>query len=464
MMTYQEFLRSKAREIVEAGFNYERGQINPMLFEWQKDIVLWAVRKGRCALFEDCGMGKTAQQLEFARIITQQTGRPVLIVAPLAVSGQTWMEGDKFGIPVVICRNQTDVKPGINITNYEMLGHFSPEAFSGIVLDESSILKHHDSKTRQEVTQKFKRVPYRLCCTATPAPNDYMELCNHAEFLGIMSREEMLSTFFVHDGGDTAKWRLKGHARQEFWRWMSSWALTVTDPGAIGYPDERFRLPALHVHEVAVESHDMEAEDGQLMMIPKVAQTLFDRRRARRNSLKERCKAAAAIANGPGQFLVWCDLNDESAMLTQFIDGAVEVRGSDSPEHKAQAMMGFALGEVRALVTKPSIAGFGMNWQNCNQMIFVGLSDSYEMFYQSVRRCWRFGQRRSVDVHIIISESEGAVRSNIDRKEAEARIMVTEMEKHALASIEGTLRGQRHGYNDYNPMLDMVLPEWMVVA
>ncbi len=463
-MTYREFLATKAKQAIEAGFDYDQDKLPPMLFEWQKDIVLWALKKGRAALFEDCGMGKTPQQLAWAQAVSEREGRPVLILAPLAVSDQTRREGAKFGISVTVCRDQSEVKPGVNITNYEMLVHFDPSAFAGVVLDESSILKHHDSKTRQEVTEGFSKTPYRLCCTATPAPNDHMELCNHAEFLGVMTRTEMLSMFFVHDGGDTAKWRLKGHARRDFWRWMSTWALTITAPSDIGYQDDGFHLPPLQFHEISVESQAGETDDGQLMLIPGIAQTLLDRRKARRSSLEDRCAAAADIANQPGQCLVWCDLNDESAALTRMIDGAVEVRGSDTPEHKSSAMIGFAAGEVRAMVTKPSIAGFGMNWQNCNRMIFVGLSDSYEMFYQAVRRCWRFGQEKTVDVYIIISESEGAVKANIDRKEADARTMVTEMTRYARESVEGTLKAVRHKRDEYEPTIDMILPDWMVAA
>jgi hypothetical protein len=462
-LKYADFLRTKARENTESGFDYDRAKLPPMLFEWQKDIVVWALKKGRCALFEDCGMGKTPQQLAWAQAVSDREARPVLILAPLAVSEQTKREGQKFGVTVAVCRDQSDVRSGVNITNYEMLSHFDPSAFVGVVLDESSILKHHDSRTRGEVTDSFRDTPYRLCCTATPAPNDHMELCNHAEFLGVMNRTEMLSMFFIHDGGDTAKWRLKGHARTAFWRWMSTWALTITAPSDIGYPDDGFSLPPLTFHEIVTECDAGETDDGQLMLIPGIAQSLIDRRRARRNSLDERCEAAAAIANADlSQCLIWCDLNDESAALARMIDGAVEVRGSDSREDKAERLTGFSAQRHRALVSKPSIAGFGMNWQNCHRMIFVGLSDSYEMFYQAVRRCWRFGQTSPVDVYIIISEEEGAVKANIDRKEADARVMTTEMTRHARASIDGVLRANPNQRDEYNPNVDMIIPDWVV--
>lgn len=463
-MTYDDFIKRKVRTVEEFGFSVDKAILNPELFDWQKDVTAWALKKGRCALFEDCGMGKTLQQLEWAQKVSEHTHQPVLILAPLAVSEQTLREGQKFGIAVTMCRSQADVKPGINITNYEMLEHFDSSTFAGVVLDESSILKHHASKERQMITSAFKDTPFKLACTATPAPNDYMELCNHAEFLNVMMRAEVLATFFVHDGGDTSKWRLKGHAEDEFWRWMSTWALTITSPSDIGYSDEGYQLPELHMHEIMVESAAGETDEGQTMMIPGIARTLNDRRRARRESLTQRCKAAAEIANKEGQCLVWCDLNEESAKLTMLINGAVEVRGSDAVKDKAEHMLGFASGEIRCLVTKPSIAGFGMNWQNCNRVVFVGLSDSYEMFYQAIRRCWRFGQQQDVDVYVIISEEEGAVKENIERKEHDAKRMTSEMVQYARSSLDATLRARECWLADYIPTVDMVLPEWMVVA
>lgn len=415
-------------------------------------------------LFEDCVMGKTAQQLEWARQVSAHEQRPVLILAPLAVSEQTRGEGEKFGIPVTVCRTQREVREGVHITNYEMLEHFDPSCFCGVVLDESSILKHHAGKTRQRITDAFRYTKYKLACTATPAPNDYMELCNHAEFLDVMRRPEALSTFFVHDGGDTSKWRLKGHAAEAFWQWMSAWAMTVTRPSDIGYPDEGFSLPEMRLHEIVTASKAGEAADGQQMLLPDIAKTLNERRRARRDSLTDRCEAAAAIANGDGQCLVWCDLNDESETLAGLIDGAVEVRGSHAHDLKAEAMTAFAKGGIRCLVTKPSIAGFGMNWQNCRRMVFVGLSDSYEMFYQAIRRCWRFGQQQDVEVYVITSESEGAVKGNIERKDRSARRMMRAMTKYARASLQCALGEKTGGPDGYDPCMEMGLPAWLGVA
>ncbi len=459
-MTYDEFLETKKFIMKSSGF--ECGELNSMLFDFQKDISRWSVKKGRACIFADCGLGKTPMQLVWADKVCSHTGEDVLIAAPLAVSQQTKREGDKFGIKVNICRTSGDLKLGINITNYEMLEHFSPDELSGIVLDESSIIKHHDSKTREMVIDMFRETPYKLACTATPAPNDYMELGNHAEFMGVMTRSEMLSTFFVHDGGDTAKWRLKGHAESKFWEWLSNWAVVMTKPSDLGYIDDGFILPDMTMHEHIVKSVAGDI-DGQMLLLPELASTLLDRRQARRGSLGDRCKLAAdIISQKPDeQWLVWCDLNDESAELSKIIPGAIEVKGSDSNEHKSNSMLGFSNGDVKVLVTKPSIAGFGMNWQNCHNMIFVGLSDSYEMLYQAIRRCWRFGQKEPVDVHIVISEAEGAVKANVIRKEADAQRMIREMVKHTQNILSTELHNIQHDTIEYKANKQMKIPSWL---
>ena len=461
-MTYEEFLQSKQITVAQSGFEKLHDDMNDMLFDWQKDIVFWALKKGRAALFEDCGLGKTIQQLEWAQSVSDYTRKPVLIVAPLAVAEQTRREGEKFGYTVTVCRTQRDVNPGINITNYEMLDHFDAEVYGGVVLDESSILKNFTSKTRTEIIEKFLLTEYKLSCTATPSPNDYMELGNQAEFLGVMSRTEMLATFFLHDGSDTAKWRLKGHAEDDFWRWLATWAVVLTNPADLGYPGEGYDLPDMETIEHLV-CPEVETLNDNLTLIAKVAKTLSERREARRNSLKERCvKAAEIVASDPdNQWLVWCDLNDESDMLTSLIPGAVEVRGSDKPEKKTEALKGFTDGTVRYLVTKPSIAGFGLNWQGCHNMIFVGLSDSYEMMYQAIRRCYRFGQEETVNVHIVTSEAEGAVKENVERKEAQCARMTAEMVKHTKQILEAEIRGTVRITIPYDPQVDMVIPAWL---
>lgn len=383
-MTYAEFLQSKHRKVVFSGFEKPRENMNQHMFDWQKDIAYWALKKGRAALFEDCGLGKTLQQLEWAQSVCDYTERPVLIVAPLAVAEQTRREGEKFGYQVSVCRTQNDVLDGINITNYEMLSHFDASKFTGVVLDESSILKNFTSKTRTQIIEMFHDTPYKLSCTATPSPNDYMELGNQAEFLGVMSRTEMLATYFIHDGSNTSKWRLKGHAEDRFWSWVAEWAVVLTSPADLGYSGEGYNLPQLNTVEHLVEP-GTKAMDGNLTLFTKTAQTLSERREARRNSLDERCEEAAEIVKtDAGQWLVWCDLNDESSKLKSLIPGAVEIRGSDTPQDKADRLRGFTDGSIRVLVTKPSIAGFGLNWQGCHNMIFVGLSDSYEMMYQAI--------------------------------------------------------------------------------
>lgn len=458
-MNYDEFLHSKQRIQPACGFDRPKDQMNPMMFEWQKDITRWAIRKGRAALFEDCGNGKTIQQLEFCQAVGEHTGMPTLIVAPLTVAEQTKREAEKFGYRANICRTKKDVCNGINITNYEMLEHFDADVFGGVVLDESSILKNCMGKVRNQIIEMFRDVPYRLSCTATPSPNDYMELGNQVEFLGIMSRTEMLATYFTHDGSNTSQWRLKGHAEDRFWEWVATWAVVITCPGDLGYPNDGYILPELMMKEHLVEA-STSMDDG---MFGWVARTLTERRDARRMSLQERCrKAAELVAAEPvEQWVVWCDLNDESELLTRLIPGAVEVRGSDKPDEKAKALRAFSDGSVRYLVTKPSIAGFGMNWQNCHNMIFVGLSDSYEAMYQAIRRCYRFGQKLPVNVHIVTSAAEGAVKSNIERKEAQAETMKRNMVQHTKKILEQDIRGTVRVVIPYDPRVDMRIPEWL---
>jgi len=461
-MSYIDFLHSKIDVAPETGIDVPMESLNPLLFDWQRKIVRWALRKGRAALFEDCGLGKTIQQLEWARIVWEHCRSPVLIVAPLAVAEQTRREGQRFGYPVTVCRSQADAAPGINICNYEMLGHFDPAAFGGVVLDESSILKNYAGKLRGEIIGMFRDTPYKLSCTATPSPNDYMELGNQAEFLGVMSRTEMLSTFFIHDGGSTSKWRLKGHAEERFWAWLASWAAVLTTPEDLGYSGDGYRLPEKATTEHIVCAEGFLAGD-ELSLFPQEARTLSERRQARARTLEARCRRAAELVAGEpeAQWLIWCDLNSESQRLAELIPGAKEIRGSDSPEEKARWMEAFTLGKLRCLVTKPSIAGFGLNWQGCHNMIFVGLSDSFEMMYQAIRRCWRFGQKKTVNVHIITSEAEGAVRENIARKERQAQAMARNMAAYTRELLKKDIRGAAPDRQAYRPEREMVIPKWL---
>ena len=459
-MQYEDFLKSKAQTVKPTGF--ECADRNPMLFDWQNDVVQWALRKGKAAIFSNCGTGKTRMHLQWAQKVHEHEKAPVLILAPLAVAQQTKREGQECGIEVNVCRTQADVQNGLNITNYEMLQHFDPAAFCGIVLDESSILKHKDSKTRQMIQEQFENTPFKLCCTATPAPNDYMELGTHAQFLGVMKQTEMLATFFVHDGGDTQKWRLKGHAQKKFFEWVARWAACFNRPQDIGYSGDGYWLPELRIHEETVSSGSTELINGQIMMFAPVGETLLERRSARRNSMADRVARAAEIANSTDeQVLVWCDLNAESKALTESIRGAVEVEGSMSLEDKERGILGFLNGENRVLVSKPSIAGFGINAQNAHIEIFVGLSDSFEAYYQAVRRCWRFGQTEPVDVYIVISDAEGAVKQNIERKQADAERMTDELIGFTKEYLKSDLKKTERDADEYYAFEQMEIPQWI---
>ena len=427
-MSYADFLARKALTVAPVGF--EPTDYTANLFQFQRDIVALACKLGRFCVWADCGMGKTPMQLEWASQVCRQTGGRVLVLAPLAVSHQTVREAAKFGIEgVEFASHPSDTDARIVVTNYQKLSHFSPADFVGIVLDESSILKAMDGKTRSAILDAFRHTPYRLACSATPAPNDYMELGNHAEFVGVMTREEMLSMFFVHDGGDTSQWRLKGHAKSKFWEWVCTWAVTIRKPSDLGYDDATFQLPPLDMvdHVVHTPLEAITDEHGQHGLFPTQALTLGDQRAVQRSSLELRVAEAVALANQPGQWIVWCHLNDESAALTAGIDGAVEVTGSDSDDHKTRAMLDFQEGRTRVLVSKSSICGFGMNFQNCHQVVFVGLSHSYESFYQAIRRCWRFGQNQPVRAHVVYDWAEGAVVENLRRKELESTDMAVRM-------------------------------------
>lgn len=452
MTDYEEFINHKSTISPHTdSIQVDVDKLNPMLYPFQRDIVRWALAKGRAAIFADCGLGKTLMQLEWADRIVRERGGMVLILAPLAVATQTVAEGVKFGIFVTLCETKEDLRPGVNITNYEKLGKFEGCTFTGVVLDESSILKSFDGKVRNQIIDFFDNTPFRLACTATPAPNDYMELGNHAEFLGIMSYAEMLAMFFVHDGGQTSKWRLKGHAEDVFWQWMGSWAVVMNSPSDLGYQIDGYVLPELRMHETIA--------DGEIPVTDTL--TLTERRNARRDTLQQRCDAAANLVNGSDeQWLVWCDLNDESHTLKQKIIGAVEVQGSDKTTDKANRMLGFSNGTYKCLVTKPSIAGFGMNWQNCSKMVFVGLSDSYEQFYQAVRRCWRFGQIKPVDIYIVISSKEGCVKENIERKQADCEKMRAAMVEQTKEITKQELKSTCRLTTPYVPQKPMILPAW----
>lgn len=462
-MTYDDFLKKKKITVKPSGFDCD--EMNPALFNWQNDVVRWALRKGKCAIFSDCGTGKTRMELQWAEKVHEHENAPILILAPLAVAQQTRREGIACGVDVNVVRSQSECSNGLNITNYEMLEHFDPSFFCGVVLDESSIIKHKDGKTRQLLQEMFENTKYKLCCTATPAPNDFMELGTHAQFLGVMKQTEMLATFFVHDGGETQKWRLKGHAEEKFFEWVAGWACCFRRPQDLGYTEEGYELPELRIHEITVESEGAELLDGQIMMFAPVGKTLMERRSARKNSLEARVAKAAEIANSTkDQVLVWCDLNSESKALSKAIQDATEVEGSMSLEEKEQGIVGFLVGDNRVLVSKPSIAGFGVNAQNAHIEIFVGLSDSFESYYQAVRRCWRFGQTKPVDVYIIISDAEGAVKANITRKQEDAERMTSELVRFTKEFLKIDTRQTERDVDEYYAFERMEVPSWLKSA
>jgi len=414
--TYHEFLASKSATAHAGGNDIPPDILSPDLYPFQRQLVSWAIAKGRCALFADTGLGKTRMQIEWAAKLPTDT----LILAPLAVAQQTIAEAALMGVSVNYVRDQSEVTSGISITNYEMAHAFDFSGFDGVILDESSILKSVDGKTRKYLTEQCADVTYKLCCTATPAPNDIAEFANHAEFLGVATRQEMLSMFFVHDQDG---WRLKGHARDAFYKWMASWGMMVKAPSDIGYSDDGYDLPALTVEPewVSVDSDDVMQATGQ-MFFTKIG-GITGRAQIRRATMADKIEIAIVeLESSSDQWIVWHGLNDEGRLLNEALDGAVLVEGADSIESKVAKLHAFTQGSpsARILITKPSIAGFGLNLQNCHNVMFLGMNDSYEQWYQSIRRCWRFGQTRPVTVKPILSEMERPIYENVRAKESAA--------------------------------------------
>jgi hypothetical protein len=456
---YEGFLKNKAIIDKKSGFLVSLSDLNPMLFDWQAKLVQWALVRGRAALFEDCGLGKTPQQLEWANQVFKKTGLPVLILAPLAVSEQTKREGDKFGIEVFVSGSKSEVIEGINITNYEKLHKFDPSVFSGIVLDESSILKNFSGTRRNEIIDAFETTPYKLACTATPAPNDYMELGNHSEFLNVLTRSEMLATFFINDTAHVGHWRLKGHVRDNiFWKWLSSWSIMITKPSDIGYDDDGFILPDIHYCEHLIKSS---AKPKKGFFVQK-AETLNERREVRRDSIEIKGKQILnLIGESNDSWVMWCNLNAEGDCLERNIKNSVQVAGRHPEEVKVKRMVDFAFGQEKIMITKPKIAGLGMNWQICNKAVFMGLSDSWEQFYQAIRRIWRFGQNREVEIHIFLEEREGNVLENIKRKDQQAREMIKNMVVYMKDLMKSQLEQSGKEFIGYNPTEEMELPKWI---
>lgn len=459
---YQQFLARKRMIDPPSGLG-DLPALHSDLFDFQRDITAWALRRGRAALFAGTGLGKSLMELAWADAVHKATGKDILHLAPLAVSAQLGREAVKFRIPVHLVRDESQHGPGVNITNYQKLDHFDLSKFGGVILDESSILKSADGHYRTRLIEACAGIPFRLAATATPAPNDFMELGNHAEFLGVMSYTDMLATFFTHDGGDTQKWRLKGHAETEFWKWMASWSVMIRKPSDLGYENQGYDLPPLRQQQHMVAADYAPSLDSGTLF-PMEARTMHERLAARRDTVEERVALAASITPADRPFVWWCNLNSESERLARSIQGAVEVRGSDNEVDKERKLIDFSEGRIRVLVTKPSIAGFGMNWQHCADTGFVGLNDSFEQVFQATRRFWRFGQTRPVTVHFIAAETEGAVVANLRRKEADAERMAAAMVLHMADLSRREVTGTARVVPDYNPTQPMRLPEFLRAA
>jgi hypothetical protein len=472
MEAYQDFIARKAVRPKAQGI--AASKLPKHLKSFQRDIVKWALAQGRAAIFAGTGLGKTIQQLSWAQAVQRHTKSRVLILTPLAVAHQSVQEAAKFGIgSVAYAADQSEVSTDIVITNYDRIEKFDMAQFAGIVLDESSILKSHDSKTRMLITDLCQHIPYRLCCTATPAPNDYVELGNHAEFLGILSAKEMLATWFIHDSSiratsmhnhgskPIADWRLKGHAERDFWRWISTWAVVIRHPRDIGYDEPGYDLPPLRKHQITVPV-DYKPDIDTGLLFPVEASTLQEQRAASRSSINRRVAAAAdLVAREPNEsWLIWCQLNDEADALKSSIANAIEVRGDDDADVKTKRLLGFADGSVQILISKPKIAGFGLNFQRCSRMIFVGLNNSFEQQYQAIRRCWRFGQTQPVDIYLIAAETEGAVVSNLEAKEQAADYMLAQMAEHMKELTKRALTGRVvHSHKEHTKQMDV--PAWL---
>ena len=427
MSSYQEFIDSK--NITNDYFGFEPKNISQSLFDFQQDIVGWAVKKGRAAIFADTGLGKTAMQIEWARQVANHTNGNVLIVAPLCVANQTVREGVKFGASINYCRSQDAVKSGINITNYEMLKHFDVSAFAGVVLDESSILKSYMGKTKRMIIDSCDSVQYRLACTATPSPNDYLELGNHAEFLGVMPSNEMIMRFFINDTMEAGAYMLRPHAADKFWQWCASWSVCLSNPSDMGYDGDKYILPTLNQSfvEVSTESLEPGADDDMFRTVIINATSIH--KEGRLTAELRAVEVAKLVNESEEPWLVWCNTNYEADALKGLIPNAVDLRGSDTVEKKESSLEGFIDGSIRVLITKPSIAGMGLNLQHCRNMAFVGLSYSYEDYYQAIRRCYRFGQKREVNCYVMAADSERSILKIIQEKEKAHHTMKSEMTK-----------------------------------
>ena len=456
-MNYTEFLESKLKATVESGFVVDEKDLNPALFDFQRYIVKTALRKGRYAIFADCGLGKTLMQLEFARLVVEYTGLPFIILAPLAVVAQTMDEGLKFGIEAVEWREEFyslhEIPASVYITNYEQLEHLPLDVFGGVALDESSILKNFEGATRNLIIDGFANTPYKLACTATPSPNDPMELGNHSEFLNVLPRNEMLAMYFVHDGGETAKWRLKGHSESVFWQWVSSWAIMLGKPSDIGFSAKGYHLPELIFEERTINTG--KRDNGQLFNNVAISATNFNAEL--RITKIERLDEVAAIVNASTEsFIVWIKQNEEGDRLRALIPDAVEVKGSDTPAYKKEKLLGFGRGEFRVLITKTKIAQFGLNYQNCHNQVFAALDFSFEGLYQAIRRSYRFGQKEAVNIYLITTDTMTNVIESIRQKQIQFEKMQNAMQQSMNDAVTAT-KSERDDRTEYTEHATLML-------
>ncbi|NLM00826.1 MAG: DEAD/DEAH box helicase [Treponema sp.] len=461
-MKYKDFIDNKLHVNFETKIIVNDLDINTILFDYQKDLVKWSLKIGKSAIFADTGLGKTFIQLEWARLVHLKTNKPVLIVSPLAVVRQTINEAEKLSISLSYVKTQSECINDINITNYERIENFDADYFVGIVLDESSILKSFTGAYKKLLIDSFRNTEYKLACSATPAPNDYMELGNHSEFLNVMNLTEMLSMFFIHDGGNTSSWRLKGHATERFWEWVSSWSAIIKNPSDLGYDGTKHILPKLYEKDIIVDSDFV---DDKYLLLPLPAETLNDRRLACKSSLENRINAVLEIIkNNPDDiFVIWCNYNDEANELNKRLKGSINVQGSDDPEVKARRLLKFGKNKIKILITKPKIASFGLNWQNCHNMIFASLNDSYEQYYQAVRRCYRFGQENPVNVYRIFSYAESNIIKNIKRKDDEFQYMRRKMSVYVKKYVRENLQIEfKELDKSYNPKIKVEIPNWVI--
>ena len=454
-MDYADLLRSRAVAMPMRGID-DVPALHSGMFPYQRDVTDYLLRCGRGAAFLDTGLGKSLVALEWGRVVSEHTAKPVLMLAPLAVAPQHVREAHKFGLEARVVRDQSEVGPGVNVTNYAKVDHFEPAAFGGVILDESSIVKNFTGSTSRKLIQMFSSTPFRLACTATPAPNDHMELGQHSQFLGVMPSNEMLSRWFIADQMNMGKYRLKGHAVKPFWNWVASWARCISKPSDLGYSDDGFVLPKLNLHRHVVAADISIGAEDTLFRIPEMSATSIHREKRLTADLRAQKIADIVNAEKSEPWLIWCDTDYEADALATLIPDGVEVRGSMSDNMKEDRLVGFADGTVRILISKPSIAGFGLNYQHCARVAFVGLSFSYESFYQAVRRCWRFGQTREVECHIAMADTERNIWDVVSRKSGDHEAMKTEMYA-AMARAHET----REIKIDYQPKQPVRLPAWI---